>query len=137
VRPRAAGRVGIRRAECYRGATAAASPSEATGASPSAEPSGGTGTSLTVTARRASTSGFDPKTLEAPANTPFNLVFDNQTGVMHNVALLNPTFEGHRDRGHGVLQRPGQRTYRFRPGARDYRSNASTPTTMTGTLTVK
>lgn len=117
-------------------------PSASAGASPSAGASGGAGASLTVTAPvGASTSGFDPTTLDAVAKTPFSLLFDNQdTGVMHNLVLKNP--DGSKVQVTGdtsFFAGPGKRTYQV-PGlaAGDYAYLCEVhPGTMKGVLTVK
>jgi plastocyanin len=117
-------------------------PSAPSAASPSAGASGGTGGGLTVTAPvGASTSGFDPTTIQARAKTPFSLVFDNQdTGVMHNLVLKNP--DGSKVQVTGdtaFFAGPGTRTYQV-PGlaAGDYAFMCEVhPGTMKGILTVK
>jgi plastocyanin len=127
-------------------AAASAAPSVAAsasaGAPPSAAASGGAGAGLTITAPvGASTSGFDPTTLQAVAQTPFSLAFDNQdTGVMHNVVIKNP--DGSKVQVTGdtsFFAGPGKRTYQV-PGraAGDYAFMCEVhPTTMKGVLTVK
>ena len=117
--------------------------SASAGASPSAGASGGAGSALTVTAPvGASTSGFDPTTLAAVAKTPFSLVFDNQdTGVMHNLVVLNPDGSNVQMTGDSTtfFAGPGKRTYQV-PGlaAGDYAFMCQVhPTTMKGVLTVK
>ena len=118
-------------------------PSGSAAASPSAAASGGAGASLTVTAPvGASTSGFDPTTLQAVAKTPFSLVFDNQdTGVMHNIVFKNPDGSKVQVTGDSTsfFAGPGKRTYQV-PGlaAGDYAFMCEVhPTTMKGVLTVK
>ena len=113
------------------------------GGSPSAGASGGAGASTTVTAPvGASTSGFDPTTLDAVAKTPFTLVFDNQdTGVMHNLVIKNPDGSKVQVTGDNTtfFAGPGKRTYQV-PGlaAGNYAFMCEVhPTTMKGVLTVK
>jgi plastocyanin len=107
------------------------------GASPTAGSSGGSGDTVTVTAPvGASSSGFDPTTVEAKANTPFTLVFDNQdTGVMHNLIINNVTVTGDT----AFFAGPGQRSYGVPAlAAGDYGFICQVhPGTMSGTLTVK
>jgi mono/diheme cytochrome c family protein/plastocyanin len=96
---------------------------------------------ITVTAPvGSSSSGFDPTTLEAPADTAFTLVFDNQdTGVVHNVVIKDANgtkvsmgdtsfFPGPEKRSYSVAALPA--------GAYTFICEVH-PTTMTGTLTVK
>jgi plastocyanin len=117
-------------------------PSASSGASPSAGASGGTGETLTVTAAvGAATAGFDPKTLEAAADTPFTLVFDNQDNqTPHNLVLKNP--DGSKVAISGdtaFFTGPGERTHEVPAlDAGDYQYVCEVhPTTMVGTLTVK
>jgi plastocyanin len=119
-----------------------ASPTGSAGASPSAGASGEAGATITVTAPvGASTSGFDPKTVETAADTPFTLVFDNQdTGVLHNLVLKNP--DGSKVQVSGdtaFFNGPGERTHQVPAlAAGDYPFMCEVhPVTMTGTLTVK
>jgi plastocyanin len=115
-----------------------AAPSALAGGSPSA--SGGAAT-LTITAPvGAATGGFQPTTLEATANTPFTIHFDNQdTQAPHNVQLKGPA---------GDVTLGGDTAFFQGPGTRDYAVPALPagvyayncvvhPTTMKGTLTVK
>ena len=89
----------------------------------------------------AATSGFDPTTLEAEADTPFTLVFDNAdtTSGPHNVVINDPS---------GAPVAIGDTTFFTGPEKKSYAVPALTagsytyvcqvhPTTMTGTLTVK
>lgn len=113
-------------------------PSSATG---SAAPSGG-GAALTVAAPvGAATGGFDPKTLEASAGSPFTLEFDNQDNTApHNLVIANPdgskvAIEGDTS----FFTGPGKRTYQvpgLTPGTYKYLCEVH-PTTMIGDLTVK
>jgi plastocyanin len=110
-------------------------------AASSAAASGGTGTTLTVTAPvGAATGGFQPTSLEATANTPFTIHFDNQDNqAPHNVHLTGPG---------GDVALGGDTAFFTGPGTRDYTVPALAagayqymcqvhPTTMKGTLTVK
>jgi plastocyanin len=119
---------------------ASAAPSAAASAGGSAAASGGA-TALTVTAPSgAATTGFDPKTLTATANTAFTLHFDNQDNQPHNVQLKKA--DG------SAVQLGGDTNFFTGPGTRDYQVPALGagdytffcvvhPTTMTGTLSVK
>jgi plastocyanin len=117
-------------------------PSASAGASPSAGASGGAGTTLTVTAvTGAATAGFDPKTLDAAANSPFTLVFDNQDPtVPHNLVLKDPSGAKVKVTGDtSFFTGPGKRTYQvpaLAAGAYQYLCEVH-PSTMVGTLTVK
>ena len=89
----------------------------------------------------ASGTGFDPTKLEAKADTPLTLVFDNQdTGVPHDIILTNP--DGSKVALTGdtaIFAGPGQRTLgvpALAAGAYSFLCEVHT-TTMTGTLTVK
>jgi plastocyanin len=122
---------------------ASAKPSTAPSAASSAAPSGSAGgTVLTVTAPDgAATSGFDPKTLDGPANTPFTVVFDNQdtaTGP-HNWVLKDSA---------GAKVDIGDTAFFTGPAKKEYKVPALAPgdypfmcevhpAAMTGTLTVK
>jgi plastocyanin len=109
-------------------------------ASESASASGGAAT-LTITAPvGAATGGFQPTTVEATANKPFTIHFDNQDNqAPHNVTLKGPS---------GDVTLGGDTAFFTGPGTRDYAvpalpagdyaySCAVHPTTMKGTLTVK
>jgi plastocyanin len=125
-------------------APASVAPSAGASESPSAGASGGTGgTALTVTAPSgAATAGFDPKELEAAANTPFTVTFDNQdtTTSPHNWVLKDSTgakvaIEGDTS----FFSGPAKRDYKIpalAAGAYSYLCEVH-PAAMTGTLTVK
>ena len=125
-------------------APASVAPSAGASSSPSAGASGGTGgTALTVTAPSgAATTGFDPKELEAAANTPFTVTFDNQdtTTSPHNWVL--------KDSSGAKVAIEGDTAFFSGPAKRDYKIPALAagaysflcevhPAAMTGTLTVK
>ena len=122
-------------------ASAAATP--APSASTSVPASGGAGgTILTVKAPDgAATSGFDPKTLEGPANAPFTVVFDNEDATTgpHNWVLKDST---------GTKIDIGDTSFFTGPAKKEYQIPALAPgdypflcevhpAAMTGTLTVK
>jgi plastocyanin len=97
-------------------------------------------TTLTVTAPvGAATGGYQPTTLEAPANAAFTIHFDNQDSQPHNVQVKGAA---------GEVKLGGDTAFFTGPGTRDYAvpalpAGAYTyycvvhPGTMTGTLTVK
>jgi plastocyanin/mono/diheme cytochrome c family protein len=108
------------------------------GASPSIDPDAPV---VTVTAPTgAATTGFDPESLQAAADTPFTLVFDNQDATApHNVVI--------KDSG-GANMPIGDTTPFTGPAERSYAVPALEageysfvcevhPTTMTGTLTTE
>ena len=84
-------------------------PSASTGASAAA--SGGAAT-LTVTAPvGAASSGYQPTTLAAPANTAFTIHFDNQDSQSHNVQVKGAA---------GEVKLGGDTAFFAGPGTRDY-----------------
>ena len=124
-------------------APASAAPSSAPSTPASAAPSGGGAVTLTVTAPQgAATAGFDPKTLEGPANTAFTVTFDNQDTQTspHNWVLKDSTG--------AKVQIGGDTSFFSGPAKRDYQIPALAPgaypflcevhpAAMTGTLTIK
>jgi plastocyanin len=132
---------------------ASGAPSASPAASPAATPapsastsvpaSGGAGgTVVTVKAPDgAATSGFDPKTLEGPANAPFTVVFDNEDATTgpHNWVLKDSA---------GTKIDIGDTSFFTGPARKEYQIPALAPgdypflcevhpVAMTGTLTVK
>jgi plastocyanin len=111
-----------------------ASPAPSAAASAGSGGSGGTAT-ITITAQNIA---FTQTTVEAPANQPWTLVFDNQdAGVPHNVDILGANgqplfktdiFNGVDKRSFSVPALPAG-TYKFICDVH--------PTVMIGTLTVK
>ncbi len=112
-------------------AVATASPAASPTASPAGSPSG---TALDV---KAQAIAFDQTSLEAPAGTPFQIVFDNQdANIPHNVAIKDAggttVFNGE------IFNGIGTRTYDVPAlGAGTYTFVCVVHPTMTGTLTVK
>ena len=87
----------------------------------------------------AATTGFDPPALDAPADTPFTLKFENDDPVQHNVVIKDPD---------GADVPMGDTAFFTGPETREYAVPALEsgdytylcvvhPTTMTGTLTVE
>jgi len=127
----------------------AASASIAPSTAPSVEPSAsgspaasGGGASLTITAPvGAATAGFQPTTLDAPANAAFTLTFDNQDNqAMHNLILTKPDGSNVPVQGDtAFFMGPGQRVYQvpaLQSGTYPFMCQVH-PTTMKGTLEVK
>jgi plastocyanin len=117
-------------------------PSGSAVASPSAAASGGA-VGLTVTAPQgAATAGFDPKTLDGPANTAFTVTFDNQdtTTSPHNWTLKDPNGTKVQIGGDtSFFSGPAKREYQIpalAPGAYSFLCEVH-PAVMTGTLTIK
>ncbi len=96
---------------------------------------------VTVTAPTgAATTGFDPKTLEAPADTPFTVVFDNQDATApHNVVIKDPGGTNVSMGDTAFFTGPEKRSYpvpALAAGAYSFVCEVH-PSTMTGTLTAK
>ena len=130
-------------------AAASVTPSVAPSVVPSVAPSASAGesasasggvTSLTVTAPvGAATGGYQPTTLEAPANKAFTIHFDNQDSQPHNVQVKGAAGEGTLGGDTAFFTGPGTRDYAVQPlpaGAYTYYCVVH-PGTMTGTLTIK
>jgi plastocyanin len=126
---------------------ASEAPSEAPSATPEASESAGPsesagasgGPELIITAPvGASVAGYDPKELEAPADTPFTIVFDNKdTGIPHNFVLKGPDGTNIGIGDTAIFNGPGRRTYdvpALAAGAYPFMCEVH-PNTMTGTLT--
>ena len=98
-------------------------------------------TVVTVSAPDGSaTTGFDPETLEAPADTPFTLEFDNQDATApHNVVIKDPSGTGVSIGDTAPFTGPATRSYAvpaLAPGDYTFLCEVH-PSTMTGTLTAK
>jgi plastocyanin len=121
---------------------ASAAPSAAPSAAESAAASGGAGgTVLTITAPvGAAAAGYQPTTLDATANTPFTIHFDNQDSTApHNVALKGASGDVTLGGDTAFFQGPGTKDYQvpaLPAGTYTYYCQVH-PATMTGTLTVK
>jgi plastocyanin len=90
----------------------------------------------------AATSGFDPKDLEAKADTAFTLVFDNQDGSAPHNVVIEDSANGNAPVAMGdtaPFQGPKKVSYSvpaLKAGSYQFICQVH-PTTMTGTLTVK
>ncbi|HEY0444422.1 MAG TPA: cytochrome c oxidase subunit II [Candidatus Limnocylindrales bacterium] len=80
---------------------------------------------------------FKSQTLEAPANKPFEIKFDNQdAGITHDVAIQDP--KGTLVVNGDDVKGPGQATYSIQPlQPGDYKFICTFHSNMTGVLTVK
>jgi cytochrome c oxidase subunit II len=117
-------------------AEANASPPPPPSGAPSGAPSGQpAGPVLAVTALNIA---FNPTTLEAPADTPFKIEFDNQdASVPHNVAIHEGSPTGAEVWKGEIFPGPAKKTYDVPPlKAGTYGFVCSVHPNMTGTLTV-
>ncbi len=121
-------------------AKANASPSPAPSGAPSGGPSGGpsgppAGPALAVTAL---TLAFQPTELQAPADTPFKIDFDNQDpSIPHNVAIHEGGPTGPEIWKGEIFPGPAKKTYDVPPlKAGAYGFICTVHPSMTGTLTV-
>jgi cytochrome c oxidase subunit II len=113
-------------------AKASASPTPA----PSGGPSGGpAGPTLAVSAFNLA---FDPTALQAPADTPFKIDFDNKDpSIPHNIAIHEGSPSGAEVWKGEVFAGPARKTYDVPPlKAGTYAFVCSVHPNMTGTLTV-
>ncbi|HEX7948769.1 MAG TPA: cytochrome c oxidase subunit II [Candidatus Limnocylindrales bacterium] len=119
-------------------ATPAPAPSAEPGASGQPAPSGGQGTGPTLQVSAANIA-YEQASLEAPANTPFSIEFDNKdAGVPHNVSIHKDAAGGQEVFKGDIFNGPDKRTYNV-PAlpAGTYAFVCSVHPNMTGTLTVK
>ena len=119
-------------------ATPAPAPSAAPGASGQPAPSGGQAAGPTLQISAANIA-YEQSSLEAPANTPFSIEFDNKdAGVPHNVAIHKDSPSGQELFKGDIFNGPDKRTYSV-PAlpAGTYAFVCSVHPNMSGTLTVK
>ncbi len=119
-------------------ATPAPAPSAEPGASGQPAPSGGQAAGPTLQVSAANIA-YEQSSLEAPANTPFSIEFDNKdAGVPHNVAIHKDSAGGQEVFKGDIFNGPDKRTYSV-PAlpAGTYAFVCSVHPNMTGTLTVK
>ena len=119
-------------------ATPAPPPSAAPGASGQPAPSGGQANGPTLQVSAANIA-YEQSSLEAPANTPFSIEFENKdAGVPHNVSIHKDTAAGQEVFKGDIFNGPDKRTYSV-PAlpAGSYAFVCSVHPNMTGTLTVK
>ena len=119
-------------------AEANASPSPAPSGGPSGAPSGAPPAAGPVLAVSALNLTFSPTTLEAPADTPFKIDFDNQdASIPHNVAIHEGGPTGPEVWKGEIFPGPEKRTYDVPPlKAGAYGFICTVHPSMTGTLTV-
>ncbi len=123
------------------GAASAAPSAEASGAGPSAGASAGSsgsgGSGGTVINETAQNIAFQQTQLNAPANTPFTIHFDNQdASTIHNMVIKDSS--GNEKFSGAMVTGPAQADYQvpaLPPGTYTFVC-AVHPTAMTGTLTV-
>jgi cytochrome c oxidase subunit 2 len=104
----------------------------------SAAPSGGTGAGPTLQIAAKNTA-YDVQTLEAPANTPFTIHFDNQdAGIPHNVSIHQGSPTGQQVFMGTIFSGPSAQDYQVPAlAAGTYGFVCTVHSNMTGTLTVK
>jgi plastocyanin len=118
------------------GGSAAPSAAPSGSSAPSAAPSGG-GAGGTTLQQVASGVQFGTASLEAPANQPFSIDFDNQdAGIPHNIQIADASgtmvFEG------DTVNGPAKITYNVPAlAAGSYKFSCKWHPTMVGDLTVK
>jgi len=120
-------------------ASAAPGASQAPAASPAASSGGGGGGAAVVLKIAASGVAYDTASLEAPANTPFQIVFtNNDAGIPHNVSIHKDSPTGAEIFKGEIFSGVDSRTYDV-PAlpAGTYGFACTVHPNMTGTLTVK
>ncbi len=118
---------------------ASGAPSAAPSGAASAGPSGGTGGAAVTLKLTAAGIAYDTAALEAPANTPFQIVFtNNDAGVPHNVSIHQGSPTGPEVWKGEIFSGVDSRTYDV-PAlpAGTYGFVCTVHANMTGTLTVK
>jgi cytochrome c oxidase subunit 2 len=106
-------------------------------AKPTARPSGSGVPPAATLDLAAQGISFDKQTLEAPANKPFEIKFDNKdSGITHDVAIQDPS--GKLVLNGDDVKGPGQATYAVQPlQPGTYKFICTFHSNMTGQLTVK